>query len=69
MTNKTPYELRFELLKLAKDTLEVEYHSTTDIYRWQTETHQPVTVEAPQWPGKDKIFALAEEYKQFIEQK
>jgi len=71
MTNKTPYELRFDLLKLAKETLEAEYHSTMESVRWQHEHHiiGSTRPKIPEFPNKDKIFNLADEYKVFIEQK
>jgi len=30
MSNMTPFEIRLELLKMAKDMLEQDYHSTRD---------------------------------------
>lgn len=75
MTNKTPYELRFDLLTFSRDTLETEYHAKIERVRWQADynTRFPSSAKAvedtPEYPNKDKIFSLAEEFKKFIEQK
>jgi hypothetical protein len=70
--SKTPYELRFDILELAKSTLESEYHSMTDQFRWEQETGLDKNRDKgdfPRYPNKDDIFKLADEFKQFIERK
>lgn len=70
--SKTPYELRFDILELAKSTLESEYHSTADQFRWAHETGLDKSANQgnfPKYPNKDDIFKLADEFKQFIERK
>ena len=70
--SKTPYELRFDIIELAKSTLESEYHSMADQVRWAHETglsKDQKLQSFPTYPTKDAIFKLADEYKQFIERK
>lgn len=67
MSNKNPYELRFDLLTFARDTLEAEYHAALNVAMEKNRTHQ--RTEFPQYPTHAQIFALAEEYRGFIEKK
>lgn len=69
ISNKTPYELRFELLSLAKDTLEAEFHTKYDQYRWALESNRQPPFDIPKYPSKIEIFKLANEYKEFVENK
>lgn len=76
MTNKTPYELRFDLLTFAQSTLESQYHCNTEKIKWEIERNLAKLgagvapeVPLPNYPSKEEIFALAEEYKKFVEQK
>ena len=73
--SKTPYEIRLELLKLAKDSLwepiyqkrqalTDEYHSKlTEANR---DTHPFPTL--PDFPSSTDIVAKAEELKKFVDQ-
>jgi len=67
MTNKTPYELRFDLLTFARDTLEAEYHAALNVAMERNKLHQ--RTDLPTYPTHKQIFDLAEEYKNFIEKK
>lgn len=70
VASKTPYELRFDLLAMARDTLETEYHTRIDQVRWEREMNDGVTVSAiPTYPSREDIFKLAEQLKEFIEKK
>lgn len=67
---KTPYELRFDLLAMARDTLETEYHSKMEEVRWAQEVgNRTVVSEMPRYPTREDIFQLAEQLKEFIEKK
>ena len=63
---KSPYELRYELLAFARDTLTSEYHA-----KLEEAKHFPVNgrLLMPKYPTNDDVFKLAEEYKNFIERK
>ncbi len=67
MSNKNPYELRFDLLTFARDTLESEYHAQMNAALESTRLGKPL--ELPTFPARQQIFALAEEYRNFIEKK
>jgi hypothetical protein len=59
---KSPYELRYELLAFARDTLTSEYYA-------KVEVANSLKGDIPIYPTKENVFALAEEYKNFIERK
>jgi hypothetical protein len=67
MSNKNPYELRFDLLTFARDTLESEYHAALNVAMEKNRMHQ--RTEFPAFPTRKQIFELAEEYRTFIEKK
>lgn len=70
VASKTPYELRFDLLAMARDTLEAEYHAKMDHARWAREVGAAVGfTDIPSYPGRDDIFKLAEQLKEFVEKK
>lgn len=70
---KTPYELRFELLELAQSTLQGQYFAKNDQAKFlisvSEKSTQDIEVEFPEYPTTQDIFALANEYKKFIDQK
>ena len=59
---KNPFELRYELLAFARDTLTSEYHA-------KLEEAKVLGSATPKYPTNDDVFKLAEEYKNFIERK
>lgn len=58
----TPFELRYELLQFAHGCLQNEYHS-------KLEAAKSLEAVPPVYPTKEDVFKLAEEYKNFIENK
>ena len=62
----TPFELRFNLLNFARDSLTSEYFAKVEEAK-----SFPVNgrLLMPKYPTKEDVFALAEEYKHFIERK
>jgi hypothetical protein len=62
--SKNPFELRYELLAFARDSLTSEYYA-------KVEEAKVLGLKntMPKYPSKDDIFTLAEEYKNFIERK
>lgn len=69
--NKNGYEIRTEILAMAKDVVQAEY-----TYKWQgwemsakrdEKTGQIVsTVEMPSFPGLDKVLETAEKMYSFV---
>lgn len=70
--NKSGYEIRTEILNMAKDLVATEY-----TYKWQgwemssvrdEKTGQIVTsVDMPQYPGLDKVLETAQKMYDFVE--
>jgi hypothetical protein len=67
--NKSPYELRYELLNFARDSLTSEYYAKIEELKSLTDGSKIISTMMPKYPSKDDIFKLAEEYKNFIERK
>ena len=63
---KSPYELRFELLAFARDSLTSYYYAKIEEAK-NFPTKGGVVL--PKYPTNDDVFVLAEEYKNFIEKK
>ena len=73
------YEIRLELLKMAKDMLEQEYHSKRDLvmqeYNYKCDfaidgkNELPPMPELPAMPTMEQITAKAGDLNQFINQK
>lgn len=59
---KTPFEIRFDLLVLAKDHLIQKYYANMEECE---KTNKPI----PSFPTDEEIFALAELYKNFVDSK
>lgn len=66
--SKTPYELRLELLMLAKQSLTEGYYALIDAAKLANPSAYPL-LEMPKFPSESEVFALAESYKEFIERK
>jgi hypothetical protein len=63
-TSKTPYEIRLELLQLAKDILMAK-HSVAD--NWGTENLGDASSFAPKTaPTTEEVIAEAEKLNQFV---
>jgi len=78
MSNKTPFEIRLELLKMAKEMLEQEYFGKMDAinqkYGFQMEEAQRKGTEVPDreqvaYPTEDQIIAKAETLNAFVSSK
>ena len=74
--SKTPYELRLELLMLAKQSLTERYYALIDAAKLKLGNPNPSAypsayplLEMPKFPSETEVFALAESYKEFIERK
>ena len=64
---KSPYELRYELLAFARDSLTSEYYAKIEERKIQGSFGKSIAIIP--YPTKEQVFALAEEYKNFIERK
>jgi hypothetical protein len=62
--SKNPFELRYELLSFARDSLTSEYYAKVEEAKVLGLKNTVI-----KYPSKDDIFNLAEEYKNFIERK
>ena len=74
----TPYEIRLELLKMAKDMLTDDYHSRRQslVEQWQIQvdaakiagTTSPDHPPLPTFPSETEIVTKAEALNQFVSQ-
>lgn len=63
----TPFELRFNLLHFAQKNLETEYQCKLEERKVQGSFGK--SIDIPPYPTKEQVFALAEEYRTFVERK
>lgn len=56
-----PYQLRYQILDLARQHLMEEYYSKLDIYKLEQNSALPT------YPSVDLIFKTASEFKGFVE--
>ena len=76
MSNLTPFEIRLELLKMAKDLLLEEYHSNKDrlINEWQVKVESaklngqaiPEHPAFPTYPTENDIITKAQSLNGFV---
>lgn len=71
--NKNGYEIRSDILSMAKDLVESEYRVAFQGWELKAErdskTGQVITsVEMPQFPGLDKVLETAEKMYSFVNQ-
>ena len=74
----TPYEIRLELLKMAKDMLTDDFHSKSNILQqqWHTQVeaakiagHESPSIPAlPSYPSEQEIIIKAEALNNFVSQ-
>jgi hypothetical protein len=76
MSNKTPFEVRLELIAIAKDMLERDYNSELEIvtYKWYQECEAarsnnqsvPDMPDLPSFPSSKQILEKASELNEFV---
>jgi len=76
MSNMTPFEIRLELLKLAKDMLEQDYQAKREVVHnnWQVASENariqgqqlPTQPEFPPFPSESDIIAKAQALNGFV---
>ena len=69
--NKTGYEIRTEVLGLAKELVEHEYNAKFAGWQVSSKTDEKTgelvtTVDMPQFPGLDQVLATAEKMYNFV---
>ncbi len=74
----TPFEIRLELLKIAKDVLEQEYHAKREVVlnNWQVASENarvqgqqlPIQPEFPPFPSETEIINKASALNGFVSQ-
>lgn len=71
--SKTPYELRFDLLQLARNHLIEQFHTTLDGTKFAagdgTVHGSDVLLTLKAYPTMEDIYNLAHEMKNFVEDK
>jgi len=67
MTNKSPYEVRLELIKLAQDQLNQRYYTKYDTVRHNAEVTKTPLTEVPEFPDTQQILLEAEKLKEFVD--
>ena len=78
MSNMTPFEIRLELLKMAKDMLTEEYYGKREVIsnQWQTQIESarlkgadaPAHPGFPDYPTEAQIVQKANELNNFVSQ-
>ena len=76
MSNKTPFEIRLELIAMAKEMLEQDYSTQREaiLYRWYQECEVarannqvvPDTPDLPLFPSSKQILEKANELNEFV---
>lgn len=77
MTNKNPYEIRLDVLKLAKEMLEIEHRAAENVWLTKAgsptynghlpaETAEAFYASAPQPPSVDDVIAKASALYNFV---
>ena len=72
MSNKNPFEIRADMLKLAKDYMDQQYHINMDFWRQQCEANKATTEEfqkACQPYSMDELMNKAKEMYSFVSNK
>jgi hypothetical protein len=73
--SKTPFELRYELLQLATNTLQSRYFAQLEEIKYLQKLIEDGKVKSdeslslPAYPTIEEVFELADSYKKFIDQK
>ena len=68
--NKTGFEIRTEILAMAKDLVAEDFHAK--FHGWEVSTQRDdkgvvtTTVEMPTYPGLDKVLETAEKMYSFV---
>lgn len=69
---KTPFELRFDILNLARQQVVDRYFADLEVLRATLDAvgdSHSLKTHAPDFPSIENIFEVAEKFKQFVEDK
>ena len=73
MTNKNPFEIHADLLKLAKDYMDQQYHMNVDFWRQQFDTNKATAEEfqkaIQEYYTMDDLMDKAKEMYSFVSKK
>lgn len=67
---KNPYELRFNVLELARNHLMEEYMGQLDLFRMKAERdieYWQKSSGEPTYPSPDDVIKLAQQFKTFVD--
>lgn len=69
--NKNGYEIRTDILSMAKDLLQAEYHVKFQGWEMSTQRDEKTgqvisTVNMPEFPGLDKVLETAQKMYDFV---
>jgi hypothetical protein len=66
----TPYELRFEIFKQARELAESQFSADMELaQRWNHDSINSVRMDYPEFPSYQKIEELAEKINSFVSSK
>ena len=63
---KTPFELRFTTLELARQHLMEDYFAKLELYRDDQRTSDRKSTP-PEYPTAEAVMALAKQFKEFVD--
>ncbi|NDB28195.1 hypothetical protein EB169_09670 [archaeon] len=73
MSNKNPFEIRADMLKLAKDYMDQQYHMNVDFWRQQFDTNKATAEEfqkaIQEYYTMDDLMDKAKEMYSFVSKK
>lgn len=73
MSNKNPFEIRSEMLQLAKDYMDQQYHMNVDFWRQQFDTNKATAEEfqkaIQEYYTMDDLMDKAKEMYSFVSKK
>ena len=67
---KTPFELRYDALQLARNHMMERFYADLDIYRTNSERGVSIkTLTLPEYPTPEDVMELATKFKDFVDDK
>lgn len=67
MTSKTPYEIRLDLINLARDQLNQRFYTQWETVKQNAELKKVAITEVPEFPNTQQILMEAEKLKAFVD--
>lgn len=66
MTNRNPFEIRADLLKMAQDYLVEQYHANLEFMREFNSKATEAALTPPVYPTMDNILEQAQKFYSFV---